>query len=389
MLNGRAWQLETLIPLVILAGFLCDAAGRFVRIEPLTFRAEEGLMQFRSYPLPGPYETDRHVHSDRITGDLANIGNLPDYAVAREQTFTTDALGFRNDREPGAAAPDVVIIGSSFTLGSGSSDSQMLSSRLAALSGCRTYNAANFYGWTSEIPKFARRLGMRDGMIILECLDHSVENPLPPEQESARMLEWLPYRDELKGIRQTMSLRLSISPLKILFQRTYKSLQNDRVLPNIHKSRVVVRQLRDGQPSLFLPPDENPRRHTAVPPLADFYVRLRDRFRAAGFDLAVVIVPEKMTVYGSLLREATPEGSEDRAILAEVEGALRERGIPVVNLAPILADAARRALDDHRTIYWADDTHWNPEGIEIAAKAIHDGLGLGAWCERRHARSAP
>ena len=55
--------------------------------------------------------------------------------------FTTDELGFRNVANLRAVPPEVLMVGTSFTIGGGNSDSQTLPGRLEFLSGYRTYNA--------------------------------------------------------------------------------------------------------------------------------------------------------------------------------------------------------------------------------------------------------
>ena len=35
-----------------------------------------------------------------------------------------------------------------------------------------------------------------------------------------------------------------------------------------------------------------------------------------------------------------------------------------------LREAARTALADRRYIYWLDDTHWNREGVKVAAEEV-------------------
>ena len=202
-------------------------------------------------------------------------------------------------------------------------------------------------------------------------------------------MEWLPYRDDLRAIYQTARDLLAISTLKVMLQRIYKSFQNDRVLPNVHKEKVAVRHLRDGQAMLFFRELEKPIRSDGIAQNVDAYVKLGVELRVAGFDLALMIVPDKLTVYRSLLREPALARANSIAFLAELEQSARARGIPVVNLAPVLASRARRALEAAETVYWADDTHWNPLGIDAAAEATCDALGLRDRCGRRQARSTP
>ncbi len=42
----------------------------------------------------------------------------------------------------------------------------------------------------------------------------------------------------------------------------------------------------------------------------------------------------------------------------------------MINLTDDYMRAAASDFQQGRYIYWLDDTHWNAEGIEIAAKAI-------------------
>jgi hypothetical protein len=398
--NGRPWRLDILIPGLILAAFLCDVAGRFVRLEPWTFRGDEALSQFRSEWLPGPYEANRCYRNERCTGELAVMSNQPEYRVFRKQVFTTDAMGFRNVNAAHSlsAAPQVLMAGSSFTVGSGSSDSQTLPVRVEALSGCRTFNAGGVGFDFPLILALVQEPGMRDGLVILECLERYAGNPVLLQRPSTRW-KWFPYRDRLITLYWAASHRLSISPLRVILQRTYKSFQNDRVLPNVHKARMAVRHLRDGQPMLFLRNLEQPARFDTIGWNVDAFVKLRDDLRAAGCDLALMIVPEKLTVYRPLLRDLSREGdgagdgdgvgAGSVAFLAELEQSVRARGIAVVNLAPVLAARARLALEVSETVYWPDDTHWNPQGIEAAAEAVCDAFGLRNRCGRRPAPSGP
>jgi hypothetical protein len=386
--NGRPWRLDILIPGLIFVAFMCDSAGRLVRLESITFRADEALSQFRSNWRPEPYEASRCYRNDSSTGELAVISNESEYRVFRNQVFTTDELGFRNAISPRAVPPEVLMVGTSFTVGSGNSDTQTLPVRLESRSGCRTYNAGSVVGLDLQfILELVRKLGMRNGLVIVECLERHVGEPIPLQKRISRW-NWFPYRDRLLAIYLAAYNSLTISPLKVVLQRIYKSFQNDRVLPNVHKELVAVRHLRDGQAMLFPRVLEKPKPFDGIPQNVDAYVTMRNDLHAAGFDLALIIVPDKLTVYRPLLKEPVLEGANSMAFLADLEQSARARGIPVVNLAPVLADRARRALENGQTLWWADDTHWNPQGIEVAAEAICDALGLRDRCGRRQASPA-
>jgi hypothetical protein len=377
--KGAIWKLEILVPSLIFVAFCCDVLGRFVSVEPIAFRSDEVMMQFASPFRMGPSEPNRRYHSDRINGDVASIGNLPEYRVFRPQTFTTDKNGFRNSSDPRRPPPSVLMLGSSFIAGSGNTDDQAIPARLEALSGCAVYNAAGLPVWADSILALAHDRGMNHGLVLIECLERAVGRPIV-RSVSTRRLAWLPFREDLNFINQTLRARLSVSPFQLLFQRLYKSVQNDVILPNIYKDRVAVRHLQDGRPMLFLREIEGDRKFTGIRQYVDTYALLRDQLRAEGFDLALVIVPDKLTVYGPLLSDPPPGWREGEALLGEFERSARARDITVVNLAPALIAHARQALDASVTIYWTDDTHWNPRGIEVAAEVIVEALGLRARC---------
>jgi SGNH hydrolase-like domain, acetyltransferase AlgX len=57
-------------------------------------------------------------------------------------------------------------------------------------------------------------------------------------------------------------------------------------------------------------------------------------------------------------------------LLSRNEAALRSLKIPVVNLAPALRAQAGPGSDRHEYLYWRNDTHWNPRGVNIASGEI-------------------
>src|SRR6185503_1728426 len=82
------------------------------------------------------------------------------------------------------------------------------------------------------------------------------------------------------------------------------------------------------------------------------------------------IPPDKYTVYRPLLKDdESPEGPGP-LYLNTVEKALREAGVPVINLVDVFRERARQDYDKHQYLYWRDDVHWNPRGVELAAEEI-------------------
>lgn len=375
-------RLEFLIPVLIVLGFLSDVAARSVRLERLTFRADEAVAQFRDVTKPGPFEPNYAYRKDRVSGDLGNLSNQIAYRVFRPQVFTTDDLGFRNAKPIQGRPPEILCVGTSFTLGSGNSDEQTLPAQLSEATGVGVYNAGNLISHPSsrmlgnsseKIVSLAHHLGMKKGLILVEYLERYHGDPYVSVRKYR--LRTIPYvGDDLQDLSEFVTASLRISPLEIAMKKFYKSLQNDRTLPNIYRKDVAVRPLSNGQPMLFLRDLERRKAPEGRVDPADDFARLQDRLRAAGFELAVVLVPEKLTVYRALLRHPVAEGKESLTALDELEHRLRSRGVTVINLAPPLVDQARLALQRSEVLYWADDTHWNPAGIKIAARQLSSVL---------------
>ena len=371
MSSARQGYLARWIPAILVVAFACDVAFHFVRLDFIAFRCDEALKQV--VPLGYAFEPGRHFRMERASGDIASLGNLPGYRSFRPQSMTIDRLGFRNAPEGARLPPSVVLLGSSFTIGTGNSDEQTLARRLESLSGCSVYNAG---GWDGVVPNtrdLVRRLGMEHGLVLLEVLERDAwGKPIAPEARKPRIrysptVWW--YYDQA-----------SRSHLKIIAQRIYKSLCNDRFLPNTYKSLVAVRELEDGRPMLFIRNLEHPGPLPTIEPHIRGIEQLRDALREDGHRLAVYIVPEKFTVYRDLLRSSVPGGDMGVRVLAEFDRDLGALGIPRVNLEPILHEAARAAMDKGEVIYWPDDTHWNPMGIEVTARAINRTFDLPATC---------
>jgi hypothetical protein len=174
----RIWRLETLIPGILVLFFVCDAALRFMPLENLSFRPDDAMINSAWSPGVGPFWPQATYYNPRASGDLANLGNLPALRVFRPQSFTTDKRGYRN---PAAAAdstpPSVLLYGTSFSAGSGNSDAQILSTRLAAITGCRVFNAGMSSSGIGSIGPLVKQLGMTRGLVILEQLERYLMSP--------------------------------------------------------------------------------------------------------------------------------------------------------------------------------------------------------------------
>ncbi len=161
----------------------------------------------------------------------------------------------------------------------------------------------------------------------------------------------------------------AISRLKILAERAYRTVQNDRLLPRGGSPYVVSRELRNGQVMLFLKDHLNRRTRDASGAGA-YYTWLAGQLKRDNLSLCLFLVPEKADVYFDLLKDKPSFEPSGNGYLKQVEEQLKTAGIPVANLEPVFRRQADEDFPQGRYIYMRDDTHWNPRGIALAAESI-------------------
>jgi len=107
----------------------------------------------------------------------------------------------------------------------------------------------------------------------------------------------------------------------------------------------------------------------------------RDELAARGVRLLVVPAPNKESIYPDKVTRRAARlrgvlGSQTRALLAR----LRNANVEVVDLFDAFAVARRNeGAPAVVPLYLAQDTHWSPAGIDIAAKAVAQRLRELGW----------
>lgn len=110
-------------------------------------------------------------------------------------------------------------------------------------------------------------------------------------------------------------------------------------------------------------------------------VDFREQLAAQGIHLLVMPVPNKESIYPDRLNSSA---QPPRGILAprtqEVLEGLRAAKIEVVDLFQEFREA-RRQGDSQAPLYLAQDTHWSPAGVALAAKAVARRLTALGWIQ--------
>ena len=373
-----------MVPRLLAVVCLLDVGLRLTSVDPLTFRAWEAMSRYR--PPGAAFEPNRQYRQDRTYGDAAAMGNMPGLRQYRREVFTTDALGFRNAGDLRTHGVAAIMIGDSSAVGSGVSDEETLPARLTALSGCGVYNAGSEDAKPDpdRVLALSQKLGMHRGLVI-HLYSEIRELPTVPPTQKRRMDHLLALTpDWVSSVAGRIRGIITVSPLRILSERALKALENGRVLPNSYAANVVKAAVNNGDTMLF--PVAHVRNFYAKRDVAaDYWTWLQTSLRNEHLDLLVLLVPSKYWVYRPFLVDQPMLGDGAGDYLARLERELRAAGIPVLNLAPMFATQAAAHLARHEYLYWLDDTHWNAQGIDLAAAAIHAAWPLaGSSCSSDH-----
>lgn len=367
----RFCQLSFLCPATMVAMALLNLALSFKPLDWLAFRTWESAVSVDCPSGIGPFEPGSVYRKERAYGDLANMGNMADMRQYRREEFTVDRYGFRNPPPVANSQPAGLVVGDSFTAGAGISDNDTLPEQLSHDAGAFFYNAGTITGDLANAEVVASTLHLAQGTVVYELLERTARKG-PSFVEAERQI-CNDRRFVGSGrIGRSAALFLSDhSPAVLLSRRFVKVAENDSLLPNPYRRYVTRRTLRNGQELLFFPDDLRPLTNESqlTEGWRSYFGDLRSRVAARNLKLVVLLVPNKYTVYGPLLKER-PDDLGGARLLSAIEGALLKENVATVNLTVRFQISAADSLASNEYLYWRDDTHWSPLGIRRAAEIL-------------------
>lgn len=357
-------SLGRLLPAVLAIAVAVDLVGHLLPTRWVAFRAWEVVTR---YPVgAGHFTPNAHYDNDRAFGDLAALANRPDWRVYRRETFTADASGFRQNPGPAPASYDGVLIGDSFGAGSGLSDHETLTADLEQVGGRHVFNAASLPIDLRHLLPLVDRLRLTNGVVIYEYLEREDLPPVAAINTQPLIANERIFRWASVGFKTWRGF-WDVCPATILSRGFFKGLERAGLMPDTYRGQVVASSLRDGSQILFLPSEVANYTRSHAFDLSGM-LAIRDALKQRGLELQLVLVPEKHMVYAPLL--ADPPAAPPDPYLNALERRLHTAGISVVNLLPVFRQAAAERLASGRRLYFDDDTHWNAEGVRLAAETI-------------------
>lgn len=358
--------------------FSADLALRVCGGSRVYYRAHsEFLRKDTSFPSLPRYLPN--AHSTRETfGDLAAISGVPAHRVWREESFFTDAFGFRNSPENLKPPYDIIILGDSFGMGLSASQDDHWGAllmreghsvyNLSMPSTCSAHGAARLSLEIDKLPlapQAAIIALVYTGNDLEEC-SKSVDAILAegPQSPWGRAFTWIEdYR--------------SRSPLRQLgMSLVYRFIFSDPVI----EARTIA---PIGEILFYKPHDKaarlgqsNVEESHNFSNLTEGLLRVREIANAHQANLLVVGIPSKEEIYNWAFRGTQPwDGANSSSGLSQaLRLACEANHITCVDLKPLLIEEAKTAFQRGALLWWRDDSHWNREGHAITARIIEKAL---------------
>ena len=335
-----------------------DASPYYFRPHELLAgrQVEDGLVNYE----PNQSVEDFHMPG----GDLAVLSGVESIAQPRTIDFYTDSLGFRNRED--YAGQRLVLFGDSFVVGNGNSQDAILSEVLMHDHQVPAYNAGYPDGIAGYVQRFKllQRIHGTDFRGIVVVFEGN-DFPCPPKRSRrppARTVEqrtpsgagaasYIPQR-----IRELESYRLFFG----LTRRAPDAWSKEKL------SGIVLVENYGGRDVAFLKSNVE---QTKQPTVCAWDLQRRFFENIANRIALAVFIPTKYRVYKSLpgVGGEALAASPASAFMAELA---RDLSFPYLDLTPALISASERLLEDGQFTFWRGDTHWNENGIRVAADGI-------------------
>jgi alginate O-acetyltransferase complex protein AlgJ len=336
------------LPLMLLIGI--DLA---LPVDAFTFRAWEALAVggriadtrlaalFPYTTLQGPFLPQMRL--DRI--DEGDLGHGTPFAVSQAVVWETDEYGFRARAD--LPDPDLVIVGDSNVAGSGLTQRDTLAEVMSSVHGVRAYPFA-----PASLSSFGNDVRFRNRppkAVVIAV----VERDFLSEFSAGEV-----PRGGIRLVRSGMLKRLEVALVRVRrlnLLRYIRASINGRSPPLAYGGMLFLQG-----PGAIKTPDPGDL-FAAAEKLASYGADMRAR----GIGLAVLIIPNKETIYADLL-----PGAPKPTLLRSLRWELHSRGVEMLDIE----SAFRAARMSGSPPYLRDDTHWNALGVRLAAQAIADWM---------------
>ena len=349
-----------------------DLALRELAVHQLYYRPDDRyLCRWPPVPILVRYEPDA-VFQRRTHGDLAAMAGKSELREERDLHFETDGRGFRNTGPLPSEPLDILLLGDSFGVGTGTSQESTWGALLAERWGYATYNLSTPGGPWNELMNLKAeldRLPTQAGTVVLWAIfgGNDLDDDYPegldlPEPGGPLERFAVSYRSFRRH-----------SPLRRLTRRFSTSRETvlERTLPGDGRFLFLELYAKRADRSLA-----EVLEHSSHGALERIFAEMRRLASKKRLEVAVVFLPTKAEVYAPVLDGSGTwsDAREPSGFATAVQTLCERQRFLFLDLTHHLVEAARSRFPRGEYLWWRDDSHWNVAGHQAAAEAVVEKL---------------
>lgn len=330
-------------------------------IDYFTFRAWETLSAQRSFGiLKGPFYPNMILSKTEKGGDLAPHSSC---AVQKKDViWITDQYGYRKANVPVKRFP-VIIVGDSNIAGVGLTQDNMFPEVLEKKLRKPVYPIAP--DSLKDIFNHGLLKQSTPDIVILESIERGILTitfRLPKDKDFRELSLWdkTVLEIQLNGFIQSVAIKIDrIFKANMLkyFQARIKRLSNTEGKETA-ESQCPILFLQGAAANKEVPTEK-------INAVAQNIKRCSDFFTSRGIRFIFLPLPNKENIYYQQL------GTPKPLFLEHLIGKLKELNVEVVDTQKAFDHASENTFF---SLYHRDDTHWNAEGVKVAADLLEDLL---------------
>ena len=329
-------------------------------IDFFTFRSHEALVVRKfSNIIPGKF----YPNMTLVKEEEGDLGHHTKYSLRRTVKWITDSYGYRK-KSSDRMKYEVVIIGQSETFGACLSQDELLSEVLQEQLNLGVYPFA-----PAGVNAFLRerRFNLRPPeIVIFSSMDkRGLFVAEPVKIESGR--KWALYETVQNSFRRLKEYQW-VQSIGVILDRLYKmnmvhylraSLERRFSNQDIPLSKRVdskfgtILFLQGAKANQEVPEE---RLNQVVQKVKAYH----DQFESRGIRFIFLPIPDKETIFYEFLGTPRP------IFLRQLVDRLKQLGVETVDTQPAFEKAFQEGVLPYRN----DDTHWNADGVKIAAGLI-------------------
>jgi hypothetical protein len=301
-----------------------------------------------------------------IMNEGGDLGHGTKFGVIKENIiWITDKHGFRNNQNT-SAKYDILLVGDSFSVGSGTSQENILSNQISNILKIPVYNYSPrtitnyFFTELTDMdikPKLVIYqvierniptipiINFYSGYSVRHGIKTRIKKLLYGNQSISFVLEAIDRfkkNEPIRFIQSRIDAAFGASPISVIIGVDNELFMNSEYFRNY--------SINDDE----------------ILEIANTLKKISDSFQEMGIEFIFLPVPNKATIYFELLPENIKNKFNNRFFLAKLKTALDLKGVKSIDTY----SSFRSHFLAGERLYFSDDTHWNKLGINLTAEMI-------------------